>query len=175
VLFRSLSGLMQRMLDPASFAVLQDAFFASFNAVDQELLTLSTVAVVLVGLVASRMLRVFDVIGLGESHAIGLGVNHRRVVTTMLVLIAILVSVSTALVGPITFFGLIVSNLAYALLGTSRHVLVLPATILLGVVCLVGGQFLLERIFALDTALSVIIEFIGGIVFIVLLMRRGVR
>ena len=174
-LFRSLSSMMQRMLDPASFAVLQDAFFASFNAVDEDLMLLSAVAIVLVGVVAIRMLRVFDVIGLGESHAIGLGVNHRRVVTLMLVLIAILVSVSTALVGPITFFGLIVSNLAYALLGSSRHVLVLPATVLLGVICLVGGQFVLEHVFALDTALSVVIEFAGGILFIVLLMKRGVR
>jgi iron complex transport system permease protein len=174
-LFRSLSSMMQRMLDPASFAVLQDAFFASFNAVDEELMLLSAVAVLIVGLIALRMLRVFDVIGLGESHAIGLGVNHRRVVTVMLVLIAVLVSASTALVGPITFFGLIVSNLAYALLGSSRHVLVLPATVLLGVICLVGGQFVLEHMFALDTALSVVIEFAGGILFIVLLLKRGVR
>jgi iron complex transport system permease protein len=174
-LFRSLSSLMQRMLDPASFAVLQDAFFASFNAVGEELMLLSAIAVLLVSLVGLRMLRVFDVIGLGESHAIGLGVNHRRVVTIMLVLIAVLVSVSTALVGPITFFGLIVSNLAYALLGSSRHVLVLPATVLLGVICLVGGQFVLEHVFALDTALSVVIEFAGGILFIVLLLKRGVR
>jgi iron complex transport system permease protein len=174
-LFRSLSSMMQRMLDPASFAVLQDAFFASFNALDEELMMLSAIAVLVVSLVGMRMLRVFDVIGLGESHAVGLGVNHRRVVTIMLVLIAVLVSVSTALVGPITFFGLIVSNLAYGLLGSSRHVLVLPATVLLGVICLVGGQFVLEHLFALDTALSVVIEFAGGILFIVLLLKRGVR
>ena len=174
-LFRSLSSMMQRMLDPASFAVLSDASFASFNAVDEELMLLSAVAILLVSVVGMRMLRVFDVIGLGESHAIGLGVNHRRVVTIMLVLIAVLVSVSTALVGPITFFGLIVSNLAYTLLGSSRHLLVLPATVLLGVICLVGGQFILEHVFALDTALSVVIEFAGGILFIVLLLKRGVR
>ncbi|MFP7761454.1 iron chelate uptake ABC transporter family permease subunit [Marisediminicola sp. LYQ85] len=175
MLFRSVSSLFQRMLDPASFAVLQDSFFASFNAVDEDLVLISGIVVVIVSTIALRLVRVFDVIGLGESHATGLGVDHRRVVTLMLVLIAVLVAVSTALVGPVTFFGLIVSNLAYALVRTHRHASILPATVLLGVICLVGGQLVLERAFGLDTALSVIVEFVGGILFIVLLVRRGVR
>jgi iron complex transport system permease protein len=39
----------------------------------------------------------------------------------------------------------------------------------------VGGQTLLERVFAFDTALSIIIEFLGGLVFIVLVLRRSAR
>ena len=88
-------------------------------------------------------------------------------------LIAVLVSVSTALVGPVTFFGLLVSNLAYRLVGDTRHALMLPAAALIAIICLVGGQFLLERLFGFNTSLSIVIEFIGGITFIALLMRNA--
>ena len=175
VLFRSLSSLLQRMLDPAAFAVLQDSFFASFNAVDPQLLTLSAVAVGITVAAVVRILPVLDVLALGESHATGLGVDHRRTVTGLLVVIAVLVAVSTALVGPITFFGLLVANLAYGLAGTHRHRVVLPVAVLIGVVCLVGGQLLLEHVLEFDTALSVVIEFVGGIVFLVLLLQKRVR
>jgi iron complex transport system permease protein len=93
----------------------------------------------------------------------------------ILVLVAVMVSVSTALVGPITFFGLLVASLAHSLVGNSRHRYVLPAAVLLAITCLVGGQTLLERIFSFDTALSIIIEFLGGIVFIILVLRRAAR
>jgi iron complex transport system permease protein len=90
-------------------------------------------------------------------------------------LVSVLVAVSTALVGPITFFGLLVASLAHSLVGTSRHRYVLPAAALLAIICLVGGQTLLERVFSFDTALSIIIEFVGGIVFIILVLRRAAR
>jgi iron complex transport system permease protein len=115
------------------------------------------------------------VLSLGRAHAINLGVNYRRTVVIILILVSILVAVSTALVGPITFFGLLVATLAHSLVGNSRHHYVLPAAVLLAVICLVGGQTLLERVFEFDTALSIIIEFLGGIVFIALVLRRAAR
>jgi iron complex transport system permease protein len=36
-----------------------------------------------------------------------------------------------------------------------------------------GGQVLLEQLFKFNTVLSIVVEFLGGIVFIVLLMRKG--
>jgi len=85
--------------------------------------------------------------------------------------VSLLVSVSTALVGPVTFFGLLVANLAYLLTGSNRHGVNLVAASLLAILTLVGGQLVLERVFAFDTALSVVIEFVGGIVFLLLLVR----
>lgn len=175
ILFRSISNLLQRRLDPGAFNVLQDSMYASFATTDATLLAISCVIVLAVSLVAWRILPAFDVLSLGRAQAINLGVNYQRTVVTILVLIAVLVSVSTALVGPITFFGLLVATLAHSLAGNSRHKYVLPASVLLAVICLVGGQTLLERAFAFDTALSIIIEFLGGIVFIFLVLRRSAR
>jgi iron complex transport system permease protein len=175
ILFRSISNLMQRMLDPGAFNVLQDTMYASFATTDPTLLGISGIVVLAVTAIAWRILHTFDVLSLGRAQAINLGVDYKRTVVLILVLIAILVSVSTALVGPITFFGLLVATLAHSLVGNSRHKYVLPAAVLLAIICLVGGQTLLERVFEFDTALSIIIEFLGGLVFIFLVLRRSAR
>ncbi|HHX88703.1 MAG TPA: iron chelate uptake ABC transporter family permease subunit [Paracoccus sp.] len=175
VFFRAISGLLQRIMDPGEFLVLQDRMFASFNTVNQELLVLAALILGAVLLALWRMRRVLDVLALGREAAIGLGVAHARMVALSLGLITVLVAVSTALVGPISFFGLLVANLAYLMFPTARHAVLVPAASLLGVVALVGGQTVLERLLGYDTALSVVIEFIGGIVFILLVMRGGAR
>jgi len=89
--------------------------------------------------------------------------------------IAVLVSVSTALVGPVTFFGLLVSNLAYQVMGSDKHKYTIPAATMLSVIFLVGGQTLLERVLGLNTTVSVVIEFVGGVMFLVLILRKGRR
>jgi iron complex transport system permease protein len=175
ILFRSFSNLMQRMLDPGSFNVLQDSFYASFATTDATLLGVSTLIVGVASLVGWRIMHTFDVLSLGRAHAINLGVDYKRTVMTILVLVSVLVSVSTALVGPITFFGLLVATLAHSLVGNSKHRFVLPAAFLLAIICLVGGQTILERVFEFDTALSIIVEFLGGITFIILVLRRTAR
>ncbi|MEQ8598581.1 MAG: iron chelate uptake ABC transporter family permease subunit [Devosia sp.] len=171
VLFRSLSGLMQRLINPNDYAVLQDVLFAGFNTIDQSLLMISTAAILGVGVWVWRLLPALDVLTLGRDNAINLGINYNRIVSQVLVIIAVLVSVSTALVGPVTFFGLLVANLAYLVIRSHRHILILPAAILISIITLVGGQVVLERVFGYDTALAIIIEFVGGVVFIAMLLR----
>lgn len=174
-LFRSLSSFLQRVIDPNEFVVLQDRLFANFNSVDADLLLLSAVAIGGVSLVALSNLSRFDVLALGRETAINLGLDHRRMVTLTMALIAVLVSVSTALVGPITFFGLLVANLAYLITPGHRHRHILPVAVFLAGIMLVGGQMLLERLFAFSTALSIVIEFFGGLAFILILMRGRAR
>ena len=175
VFFRSLANFIQRMLDPNSFQVLQDSLFASFSSIDSSLLGISWVLVGLISLALWRLGHCFDVLTLGRSHAIGLGVNYQRRVVVILINVSILVAISTALVGPITFFGLLVASLAHGLIGTSKHRYILPAAVLLAVICLVGGQTLLERVFSFNTALAIIIEFLGGLVFIFLIIKGAAK
>lgn len=175
VLFRSLSGFMQRIMAPNDFMVLQDRLFANFNTVNSDVLLISAVAVLCVTLVGLRQLAAFDVLALGRDTAISLGVPYKKTVMLALVLVSILVAVSTALVGPVMFFGLLVASLAYQIAGSSKHVYVLPVAALLAILTLVGGQIVLERLFAFDTALSIVIEFVGGIAFILLILKRPTR
>lgn len=174
-LFRSISGLLQRLIDPNDFVVLQDRMFASFNSVDGDLLLISALMVALASIVAWRIFHTFDVMALGREAAISLGVDHRRITMIVLILVTVFVSVSAALVGPVTFFGLLVANLAYIVMPTAKHRYLLPAAVLIAIICLVGGQTILERLFAFDTALSIVIEFAGGLFFILYLLKGHSR
>ena len=175
LLFRSLSSFLARIIDPNDFVVLQDTLFANFNSVSSELLAIAAVTVGLVLAIVWRMRHVLDVLALGREAAINLGVEHRRTVAVVLVLVAILVSVSTALVGPVTFFGLLVVSIAYQIAGSEKHQHLLPIASLLGAITLLAGQLVLERVFALGTALGIVIEFAGGLMFIWLLLKGRVR
>lgn len=175
LMLRNFTNLLQRVMDPAEFAVLQDAGFASFNAIPRELLLVSSVLLVFLLFATWRIRFTLDILALGREMAIGLGVNYQRSVMVSLGIVTALVSISTALVGPITFFGLLVANLAYVLVRSYRHGVVIAVASLIAIITLVGGQMVLERLFSFDTSLSVIIEFVGGLVFIYLLLRGVVR
>ena len=175
VLFRSLSSLMHRIMAPNEFMILQDRLFANFNSIDSSILLVAAAAVLAVSIYGLRLIRLLDVLLLGRDSAVALGVDYRAAVSRILIIVAVLVSVSTALVGPTTFFGLLVASLVYRISGSERHVLLLPMSALLAGRMLIGGQLVLERIFAFNTALSIIIEFAGGIAFIVLVLRSGSR
>lgn len=175
VLFRSVSGLLQRLIDPNEFQVLQDRLFASFNAVHADLLGPAALLVAGAGVAAWRLRSRLDVLLLGRETATALGVDHRRTVAAVLAVVAVLVSVSTALVGPVTFFGLLVAHLAYRAAGTHRHAVVLPVAALVATVVLAGGQAVLEHLLGLDTALSVVVEVAGGLVLLTVLVREGRR
>ncbi len=174
-LFRSLSSFLQRVMDPNDFLVLQGRAFASFNVVDPALIGVAALLAVMATIIVLPRLSELDVLVLGRQRATGLGVDTTRLSAIVFALVAILVSASTALVGPTTFFGLLVANLAYLLVPSARHASVLPVAVGLAVMTLVGGQMLLERLLGFGTALSIVIDFVGGITFLLILFRAGRR
>ena len=174
-MFRGVSSFLQRLMSPEDFQVLTDRFFADFTGADPTLLGVSAALVGALTVAAWWFRNELDVVGLGRDLAICLGINHRRVTLVVLVGVAVMVGVSTALVGPTLFFGLLASHLAYRVLGTQRHAWTIPGTILAGTIALVGGQWAFERVLGLEGSLSMIVEFVGGIVFIGLLLLGGRR
>lgn len=171
-LFRSLTTFVQRIIDPNAFAVLQGASFARFSSVDTELLAIAAaLAAIGAGYGWSRR-RELDVAALGRDAAIGLGVEYDRLMRRTLMAVALLVAATTALVGPVAFFGLLVASLAYALIQEPRHGLLLPAAALIGALALVAGQTAFERLLGMAATLSVVVEFAGGLLFLFLLLRR---
>lgn len=175
VLFRSLTSFIERLIDPNEFAVVQSSSFASFNSFDADLLRYCVPLCVLGIAAAWHYRRELDVIALGRDHAINLGLNHKRIVLIILTIIALLVSVSTALAGPVTFFGLLVASLAHLVMRSHRHALLLPAASLCAGIVLVGGQAITERVLSLSVPLSVAVEFLGGLVFLTLILRGTQR
>lgn len=171
-LFSSLSSFMQMVMDPNEFLIVQNKMFASFNNVKSSLLGISTITMGLTLFWVLKDAKKLDVIALGKEQAINLGIDYDRMVRKMLVAVVILVSVSTALVGPITFLGILVTNLAYQMIKDYRHSIVIPTSILLSLLALIGGQFLVERVFQFNTTIGVIINFVGGLYFIYILLKE---
>ncbi|WP_102347893.1 iron chelate uptake ABC transporter family permease subunit [Bacillus sp. Marseille-P3661] len=169
--FESISSFMQVLIDPNEFLIVQDRMFASFNNVNTDLLIISIVLIVLVSSYVYRFTKYLDVLSLGKEQAINLGVDYDYVVKRLLIVIAVFVSISTALVGPIVFLGLLVANVAHEFLKTHKHTYLITGSILISIVALVGGQLLVERVFTFSTTISVIINFVGGVYFIYLLLK----
>ncbi|MEZ7790524.1 iron chelate uptake ABC transporter family permease subunit [Niallia circulans] len=170
--FSSLSSFMQVLIDPNEFLIIQDKMFASFNNVNTNILIISIIIVAIVSIYVTRYSKFFDVMSLGRDQAINLGIDYEKVVRSMLIVVSILVSVSTALVGPITFLGLLVVNLAREFLKTYKHRTLITGSILLSIISLVGGLLIVERVFTFSTTISVIINFVGGVYFIYLLLKE---
>lgn len=170
--FGSLSSFMQAMIDPNEFLIVQGKMFASFNNVNTALLGVSAVVILLAGGYIWLTSHKLDVLALGRANAISLGVHYDTSVLAYLVLVAVLVSVSTALVGSVTFLGVMVTNVARQMFGTYKHSVLSVGAALLSVVALIGGQMLVERVFAFNTTVSVIVNFVGGIYFLFLLLKE---
>lgn len=169
----SLVSFLQVLIDPVEYLSLQNLLFASFTRIKVELLYISSAILIIAFIAGYKLLHQLDVAILGRENAINLGVNYDRLVMNVLILSAVLISTSTALVGPITFFGLIVANLSYHLFTTYKHSILILGAGLISVIALVGGQFLVEHVFEFNTTLSVIINFIGGVYFIYLLLKES--
>ncbi|WP_350344050.1 iron chelate uptake ABC transporter family permease subunit [Proteinivorax tanatarense] len=170
-LFSSLASFMQMLIDPNEFHIVQDRMFASFNNVNTDLLTISFFIFIAAGIYTFPLIKQLDVLSLGRDHAINLGVNYDKVIKRLLIVIVILVAVSTALVGPITFLGILVANLAREILTTYKHKYIISMAVIISGLALIGGQLVSERILNLGVPISVIVNFAGGIYFIYLLLK----
>lgn len=172
-LFQSMSSFMELLIDPNEFLVLQGKMFASFNNVNTDLLIISMVAIILILLYAQKFTKYLDVLSLGKDHAVNLGVDYQYIVKRLLLVVMVLVSISTALIGPIMFLGLLVVNLAHQIFRSHRHKVLIWGSVIIAVVSLVGGQLIVERVFTFATTVSVIINFVGGVYFIYLLLKEN--
>ncbi|WP_083439906.1 iron chelate uptake ABC transporter family permease subunit [Corynebacterium riegelii] len=169
----SVSTFMQRMLTPSDFDVLTARLFGSVNNADPEYypvaIPLVAVAVVLILLRA----RYLNVLGLGRNAAMNLGVGFRGNAIYILVLVAVLMAVSTALVGPMTFLGFLVATLTYQFADTYDHRYLLPMAALMGFCILTSAYFLMNHVFYAQGVVSIIIELVGGLTFLVVILRKG--
>ncbi|ALS02188.1 iron ABC transporter permease [Enterococcus silesiacus] len=164
--FNSISTFLQVVMDPNEYDLLQGKLFASFGNVNsQHLLIAGILITFLVGFLWIKS-HALDVLHLGNEQATSLGINVPRFQFVLLTVISGLIGLSTALVGPVTFLGFIVANMSYQLMGTYRHRELFLGGSLLSILLLVFGQFLVEQVFQLNTTLSIVIEFGGGVYFV---------
>lgn len=171
-LFQSTSSFMQMLIDPNEFSIVQNNMFPSFNNINTNLLGFSSAIFLSSALYSIPHIYKMDVMSLGKEHAINLGIDYNSMVKKMLFVTIVMISVSTALIGPITFLGLLVVNLSREIIDTYEHKYLIIASMIISGISLIGGQLIVERLFNYSTPISVIINLIGGIYFIWLLLKE---
>ncbi|QPF76536.1 iron chelate uptake ABC transporter family permease subunit [Roseateles sp. DAIF2] len=165
---------IQLRISPGEFAVLEHLSNTSFNRVRPETLLYAALALAAVCLLARKTLPVLDVLALGPEQAQSLGVEHGRQMRFLLALIAILVAVSTSLIGPTAFMGIFVAHIAYALAGSSRHRVTLPLACAVAIAIFIVAQLLVEHVFNYKTTVGILINLVCGAYFLALTVRaRG--
>lgn len=170
--FSSIQTTMTRIMDPNEYDALLTNLVASFSNVNAQIITLSIVILVLVALILRKDIAQLDVLTLGKDQAINLGVDYDRCVRRLLLGVTLYIAVATAMVGPISFLGLIIANLSRQLFKTYRHKILILGSVLFGMIVLIFGQLIVEHVYTYSVPISVFITVTGGIYFLYLLLSK---
>lgn len=170
--FSSIQSTLTRVMDPNEYDNLLSTLVASFSNVNSEIILFSVVVLGVLIFVLRKDLALLDVITLGRQQAVNLGVDYDRTIRRLLLGVTICIAVATAMVGPISFLGLIIANLSRQLLQTFRHGQLILGSALFGTIVLVAGQLIVEHVFTYSIPVSVFITVGGGIYFLYLLLTR---
>ncbi len=171
--FSSIQTTLTRIMDPNEYDTLLSTLVASFSNINSEIIILSVIILAVLIVVLRKDLALLDVLTLGKDQAINLGVDYDASIRRLLLGVTICIAVATAMVGPISFLGLIIANLSRQLLKTYKHTQLVFGTTLFGMIVLIGGQCIVERIFVYSVPVSVFISVGGGIYFLYLLLKNG--
>lgn len=172
-LFRNISTFLQVLMDPNEYDKLQNSLFASFQHLNTSILAIGSLIILALTIFFFRKAVVLDVLHLQRETAQILGLDVEKEQKELLWGIVLLTSTATALVGPMAFFGFMLANLTYLIVKDYQHKLLFIVAILVGFISLTLGQALIERVFALEIRISMIIESVGGFLFFILLYRRA--
>lgn len=167
-----MSSFMRRLLAPSEFDILQAKLYASVNHADPEKMLVAVPLVLIVAILLLAMSQRLNLLSLGRDLAVNLGINYRRSVIVVLALISVLMAVSTALVGPMNFYGFLVAALTYQMVDSYDHRYYFAMTIPLAYVIIAAAYFVMNHLFSAQGVVSIIIEFCGGLAYLIILLRR---
>lgn len=170
--FGSIQSTLVRVMDPNEYDSLLASLVASFSNINSEIIVFAVLLLAVLIFALRRELALLDVLTLGRDQAVNLGVDYDRAIQRLLLGVALCIAIATAMVGPISFLGLIIANLSRQLLKTYRHSQLIAGSALFGMIVLAGGQMIVEQVFVYAVPVSVFITVGGGIYFLYLLLGK---
>lgn len=170
--FGSIQSTMIRVMDPNEYDTLLTTLVADFNNINVEVIAFSLILLIGLTMFLWKDLMLLDVITLGRDQAINLGVDYDRTVRRLLLGVVLCIAVATAMVGPISFLGLIIANLARQFLKTYKHSRLIVGSALMGMLAIIAGQLISQHVFSYAVPISTFITIGGGIYFLYLLLFR---
>lgn len=173
MLLRNASTFLQVLMDPNEFDKLQSSLYPSFQKMNAQPVMIG-VTVILLGILLILLIKMrhqLDALHLGIDASIMLGINTKRLSKMVIVIVIIMTSLSTILVGPLQFLGFMIANLTYQLTKEYKHGVLWLFSAVLELVIVLAAQLIVERVFLLTIPISVFIEGIGGVLYLFLLVK----
>lgn len=169
----SIATFMQRTLTPSEFDILSARLFGSIANSDSAYLPLAIPLCVFACIAIFASSSRLNVLALGRDTTSNLGLNHRFEMMKILFFVSILMAVSVSMIGPMVFLGFLVAMLAYQFSDTYDHKYILPMAALIAFTILGGAYFIMKNIFYAQGVVSIIVEVVGGVAFLIVVMRKG--
>ena len=168
--FGSIQSTMIRVMDPNEYDALLTTLVADFNNVQVEVIVFSVILLAALTIFLWKDLMLLDVITLGKNQAINLGVDYDRTIRRLLLGVVLCIAIATAMVGPISFLGLIIANLSRQIFKTHKHSYLIGGSVLIGMIAMIAGQTISQHIYSYAVPISTFITIGGGIYFLYLLL-----
>lgn len=168
----SITSFIQVFMNPEDFQNVLALTNVNINAINEKLVLFSVPVLLVLMFLFYKENKMLDVISLGESNAINLGVDYKKEVNKTLIYITISIAISTALVGPLSFLGLLVVNGAKEVFKSNKHKSIMITSSLLAILSILGGQVVLDLI-NFKTPVTVIINLIGGLYLLYILIKEN--
>lgn len=168
----SVSTFMRKLLAPSEFDLLQARLLGSVNNADSSYFPIVIPIIIVIAILLFLFARKLNVLSLGRDVATTFGMNYQVSIIYILVLVAVLMSISTSLIGPLTFYGFLVATLSYQAAPTYDHRYIFPMALALAFGILTTAYFLMYHVFDSQAVVSVIIELFGGIIFLIVVLRK---
>lgn len=169
----SVSTFMQRLLTPSEFDVLAARLFGSISHADAAYLPYAIPLTAIAGGALWANAKNLNLLSLGRDAAAGLGINHRRQTMVTLFFVSILMAVSTALVGPMTSSASSSRRWPTSSPTPTTTATSSPMSVATAFIVLTGSYFVMKHVFYAQGVVSIIIELVGGGVFLLVLLRKG--
>lgn len=167
----SVSNVIQAAMSDDAFFSVQALSNVTITSINADLVYVMVPLMLAIAYLLCRPHQTYDVMALGEAHATNLGVSYQHMSRKTLILVAVAMAISTALVGPLSFLGLLAVNLAREISKRYEHKHLFILSGLLAIIFLFLGQALVE-LTGYQTTVTTIIALVGGVYMIFLLLRK---
>jgi len=169
---RSGSAYLQVIMDAGDYNRVKAATSVTVNNMNTRIIFMALPLMLAVIVAMLIRHKTYDVMALGENSAKSLGIHYEKEIRLNLFLISLGMSVTTALIGSLTFLGLLAVNIARELFRTHRHIYLFIGSAGLSALALIAGQALSELLQG-AVPVTVIIDLVGCSYMFYLILKEG--